>query len=134
MNIKKIMLIPFLARFTWNSIFVRRRILSIGNAICCPSVTYVRPELPSEPFEPGTRADLDWDAWERFSKKQGAFCYVRKQVMGHRVHEESETTSVIGDGGGRTTEDLDMYRRFWPEPIARFLVKLYSTSQNSNQL
>ena len=134
LNIKKIMLIPFLARFTWNSIFVRRRILSIGNAICCPSVTYVRPELPPEPFEPGTRADLDWDAWERFSKKQGAFCYVRKQVMGHRVHEESETTSVIGDGGGRTTEDLDMYRRFWPEPIARFLVKLYSTSQNSNQL
>ena len=82
----------------------------------------------------GCKADLDWQAWEKYSKLKGAFCYIKKPIMGHRVHEESETSNVIGDGGGRTGEDYDMYRKFWPKWIADILIKFYAKGQDSNTL
>lgn len=134
LKIKKLMLLPVLPKFTWNSRFLRRRSLSLGCAICCPSVTYVVDRLPEAPFEVGCKADLDWQAWEKYSKLKGAFCYISKPVMGHRVHEESETSNVIGDGDGRTAEDYAMYRKFWPKFIADILIKFYAKGQDSNKL
>ncbi len=134
LRIKKLMLMPLIPRFTWNSVFLRRRSLSLGCAICCPSVTYVRDRLPEEPFETGSKAVLDWQAWEKYSRLKGAFCYVPKPVMGHRVHEDSETSNVIGGGSGRTPEDYAMYRKFWPKFIADRLIKFYEKGQDSNQL
>ena len=134
LRIKRILLLPFVTRFTWNSRFLRRRSLAFGCGICCPSVTFVRSRLPEEPFETGKKADLDWQAWERYSRLHGAFCYVKKPVMGHRVHEGSETSNVIGDGDGRTAEDYEIYRKFWPKPIARLLIHFYKKGQDSNKL
>lgn len=134
LRIKKLMLLPLVPSLTWNSKFLRRRSLSLGCAICCPSVTFVKERFPEEPFEVGCKADLDWQAWERYSKLKGAFCYIKKPVMGHRVHEESETSNVIGEGQGRTTEDYEMYRKFWPKWIADILIKFYAKGQDSNSL
>ena len=134
LRVKKLLLLPLVPRIFWNSIFLRRRSLSLGCAICCPSVTYVKDRLPKEPFETGCKADLDWQAWEKYSKLKGAFCYVKRPVMGHRVHEESETSHVIGENQGRTAEDYEMYRRFWPRPIANILIKAYAKGQDSNTL
>lgn len=134
LRIKRLMLIGMIPKFTWKSRFIRRRSLSLGCAICCPSVTYVRDRLPKAPFEAGCRADLDWQAWERYSKLKGEFCYIPRPVMGHRVHEASETSKVIGEGDGRTPEDYEMYRKFWPKPIADLLIRLYAKGQSSNEL
>ena len=134
LTIKKLLLLPFTTRKTWNSIFLRRRSLSFGCGICCPSVTYVKARLPEEPFTVGCKADLDWEAWERYSKLSGAFCYVKKPIMGHRVHEESETSHVIGENNGRSPEDYAMYRKFWPEWMAKLLMHFYQKGQDSNQL
>lgn len=134
LRIKKILLLPFVTKLTWNSRFIRRRSLSFGCGICCPSVTYVKARLPEEPFEVGCKADLDWQAWERYSKLKGAFCYVKKPVMGHRVHEESETSQVIGEGDGRREEDYNMYLKFWPKWIADILIRFYAKGQDSNRL
>lgn len=134
LRIKKLMLLPLITTFTWNSIFLRRRSLSLGCAICCPSVTYVKDRLPEEPFQVGCKADLDWQAWEKYSKLKGAFCYVKNPIMGHRVHEGSETSNVIGEGQGRTGEDYEMYRKFWPKWIADILIKFYAKGQDSNTL
>ena len=131
---KRILLLPFITRRTWNSVFLRRRSLSFGCGICCPSVTYVKARLPEEPFAVGCKADLDWEAWERYSKLPGAFCYVKKPVMGHRVHAESETSHVIGENNGRSPEDYAMYRKFWPEWMAKLLMRFYQKGQDSNQL
>lgn len=134
LRIKKLLLLPLIPRFTWNSRFLRRRMLAIGCAICCPSVTYVKAQLPVEPFEEQYRASIDWQTWEQYSKLKGAFCYVPRPKMGHRIHEESETSNVIGDGNGRTKEDYDIYRKFWPAPIAKLLVSCYQKGQASNRL
>ena len=45
MKVKHLMLLPLRVRHFWRSRFVRRRILSMGNAICCPAVTLVRLSL-----------------------------------------------------------------------------------------
>lgn len=134
LRIKRLLLLPFVTSLTWNSRFLRRRSLAFGCGICCPSVTYVKNRLPEEPFEVGCKADLDWQAWERYSRLEGAFCYVKKPIMGHRVHAESETSQVIGEGDGRRAEDYNMYRKFWPKWMADLLIHFYAKGQDSNRL
>lgn len=133
LNTKRIMLLPLRLKLFRNSRFVRRRILSLGSPICCPSVTFVKNNCPEVIFLHGYRAAEDWQAWELLSKRRGAFVYCKDIMMYHRIHEDSETTKIIGDNA-RTTEDLEMFKKFWPQPIAKLLAKLYSHSEASNSL
>lgn len=133
LNIKKAMLFPLRSRVCWKSRFVRRRILSFGSAICCPSVTFVKEHLPKVVFESGYKSDLDWQAWEKLSRLKGSFVYCNTVLMLHRIHEESTTTQIIADSN-RTKEDYDMYCKFWPRWIAKCLIKVYEKSQDSNSI
>ena len=111
---------------------MRRRVLSLCNPICCPAVTYVRDNLPQDIFAIHFKSNVDWESWERISRMKGSFCYVHQPLMGHRIHEESTTTAVIGASNGRSQEDLEMYLKFWPRPIAELLNRLYSGAQKGN--
>lgn len=133
LNVKRTLLAPLKGRMAQSSRFVRRRILSLGSSICCPSVTFCLPNLPNPLFLDDMKCDLDWDAWERFSKLEGEFIYIPKLLMRHRIHEGSETTALIEDNT-RGLEDLQMLKRFWPSPIAHFVNRIYSTSQDSNSI
>lgn len=133
LRIKRIMLSPLKIKLFENSKFIRRRILSLGNPICCPSVTFVRENMPDKIFNIKYRACEDWEAWENLSKLSGGYIYVDKILMYHRIHEGSETSNIIGDNV-RTLEDYDMYCKFWPQWIAKLLIKYYSKAQNSNEL
>lgn len=113
--------------------FIRRRVLSLGNAICCPAVTFSSEACRDFTFDKSFRFACDWDAWERLSKKKGAFLYVSKPLMGHRIHEESETTKLTA-GDLRGEEEFRMFRRFWPAFIAGRLAKSYKKGADSNQL
>lgn len=110
----------------------KRKVLDLGDAISCPTVTYVMDRMPSGPFHPGMRSDLDWELWERLSREEGEFVYCPQILMRHRVHAGSETSAVIAEHV-RTNEDLEVLRRFWPEPIARLIAKAYSRSEDSNK-
>ena len=133
LKIKRLMLLPLKNKKMQESKFMRRRILSFGCPICCPSVTFVKKNLPETVFEKGYRSDEDWQAWENISRRKGSFVYVDKILMAHRIHEESETSIILGDNA-RSQEDYEMFCKFWPRPIAKFLTKLYSTSEKSNNL
>lgn len=134
LRIKELALIPLRGRAFENSRWMRRRILSVCDPICCPAVTYVKPNLPEVLFESHFKSDLDWQAWEKLSRLRGGFCYVHKPLMGHRIHEASTTTQVIGDNNGRSSEDLEMYMKFWPRPIARWLNSKYTAGQGANKM
>lgn len=54
--------------------------------------------------------------------------------MAHRIHQASETSAAIQHGGGRTVEDIEMYRKFWPEKIAVILSRWYKKSEKFNDL
>ena len=51
--------------------------------------------------------------------------------MYHRIHEDSATSSYIEDNT-RANEDLELFRRFWPSPIAKIISRAYSSSEKSN--
>lgn len=133
LTIKRCMLLPLRVKAFWSSIFIRRRILSLGTPICCPSVTFVKENCPDVIFENGFKADEDWEAWEKLSKLSGAFIYCQKPLTLHRIHSDSETSKILQDNA-RTKEDYIMFCKFWPKPIAKILTKLYGTSENSNKL
>ena len=131
--VKRIMLFPLRAGFTHGSRWVRRRILSFGSPICCPAVTFCRNNLPPVIFLNHYRACEDWEAWESISRLKGDFLYSPNRLMGHRIHNDSETSSSIQDHV-RTNEEFEMFCKFWPEWIARILSGFYAKGQNSNQL
>ncbi|MBE5912925.1 MAG: glycosyltransferase [Pseudobutyrivibrio ruminis] len=133
LNIKRVMLLPLRIKALQGSKWVRRRILSLGSPICCPSVSYAVDNLPSPLFLNHFRTNEDWEAWERYSWLEGDFLYCKEPLMAHRIHADSETTATIQETG-RSAEDYEMYRKFWPEKIAKFLVKKYKESEKSNQL
>ena len=75
----------------------------------------------------------DWEAWERLSRLKGDFLYDSTIQMGHRIHEESETSVIIGDNA-RSKEDYEMFCKFWPKCIAKFLSNFYAKSEKSNKI
>ena len=131
LKIKRMMLKPLTVRRFWKSRWIRRRVLSVGDPICCPSVTFVKDRLSEKVFTFGYRSDVDWQAWERLSRLNGSFVYVNSPLMYHRIHEDSETSKVLGDHA-RMQEDFEMFCRFWPKPVAKLLVKAYGSAEKSN--
>ena len=111
----------------------KRCLLSFGSPICCPSVTYNILNLPTPLFLDDMKCSLDWETWERFSRLDGSFVYSANILMRHRIHEGSETTASIKDDT-RSREDLEMFLKFWPKPLAHFLNYFYSFSMRSNDV
>ncbi|MCM1038231.1 MAG: glycosyltransferase family 2 protein [Ruminococcus sp.] len=133
LNVKRIMLLPLRAAILQRSRFVRRRILSFGSPICCPSVTYVKENLPDVIFEPGYRSNVDWQAWEKISRRKGSFVYCTDILMFHRIHEDSATTAIIADHD-RSKEDYAMFCKFWPKKIAGMIEFFYRNGEKSNEI
>ena len=133
LTIKRILLAPLKSRYLKSSNAVKHRVLSLGNPICCPAVTFNSEILPEQLFANHFRSNEDWEAWEKIAKREGSFEYIPEVLMYHRIHEGSETSAIIGDSS-RSEEDYEMFSKFWPEFIAKGLTKLYSLSEKSNQL
>ncbi len=112
---------------------VRRRALSLGCPICCPAVTISKKACPEPPYRIAMKCSLDWDTWETLSKIEGDFWYSTEILMYHRIHQESATTELIEDNT-RSTEDLEMLRRFWPRPLAACIGHFYAKSEKSNNI
>lgn len=133
LKIKRIMLFPLRNKKLQEIRFIRRRILSIGSPICCPSVTLIKENLPKVIFTPGYRSNVDWQAWERLSRRKGAFVYCTDILMFHRIHENSATTAIIQDND-RTKEDYEMFCKFWPKWIAGMIEYFYRKGEDSNEI
>ena len=133
LKIKRILLFPLRFNILNGRKFWKRRSLSLGCSICCPSVTFVKNKVNLPLFNYNFKCDIDWHAWETLSKKDGKFSFINKCLMGHRVHEESTTTEIINDNI-RTKEDLEMFKRFWPNFIAKFINKFYVRSEKNNNV
>ena len=131
LKIKKVLLFP-LRKFR-KSKFVRRRILSLGAAICCPSVTINTKIAGKVPYKTELKCDLDWDTWDKMTQYDANFLYIPKELMQHRIHEESETSNLI-ENNVRLEEDLLMLKRYWPSPIAKFIMKFYKKAVETNKM
>lgn len=133
LKVKRLLLSPLKLPIFWKSRFIRRRILSIGSAICCPAVTLVKDNLPGFSFKNNMKSNIDWQAWEVLSRRKGEFAYTAKAGMEHRIHQESTTSELIEENG-RRAEDLYMFRKFWPGWVAKMIEKVYQKSEESNEV
>ena len=130
-NIKKKLLFPL--RFKRFSGFklCKRLVIAFGNSICCPAVSFVTKNIPKDIFLENMKSNVDWSAWERISKRKGNFILINEQLMGHRIHGGSTTSEIILDDC-RSKEDFEIFQRFWPKFIAKYLCKIYKKSEESN--
>ena len=129
LKIKELMLWPL--KIFNKSKWVRRRILSFGSAICCPSVTLNKKIVGNKPFKTELKCNLDWDTWVDFTKYKGRFLYIPKYLMNHRIHGESETSNLI-ENNIRLEEDLYMFKKFWPNFIAKLFISKYKKAVKTN--
>ena len=129
LKIKELMMFPL--RFFRKSRWIKRSVLSLGNPICCPSVTVNRKKVGEKPYRTNLKCSLDWDTWLAFAEIEGEFVYIPKRLMSHRIHEQSETTALI-ENNVRLEEDLEIFKRLWPNFIANMLMKQYKNSVKSN--
>lgn len=131
LKIKKFLLFPL--RFFRKSKFIKRRSLALGSSICCPSVTINKKISGKNPYKTELKCDLDWDTWYEMTKFKGNFLYINKELMCHRIHEESETSNLI-ENNIRLEEDLLMLKKFWPDFMAKFIMKFYSKAIKTNKI
>lgn len=131
LRIKRVLLFPLRLAFWNNFKIIKRLILSFGCPICCPAVTFVKNNIDNVVFSSGLKCNVDWNAWEKLSKRKGRFSFCSKKLMGHRVHDGSTTTEIIKENV-RTKEDYEILCRFWPRKIAKFINKFYRKAEESN--
>jgi len=131
LKIKKFLLFPL--KFFGNSKFIKKRCLSFGCPICCPSVTINKKVIGENPYKTDLKCDLDWDTWDKLAEYKGRFLYIPEELMLHRIHEESETSNLI-ENNVRLDEDLLMLKRYWPDWIANIIMKYYRNAIKTNKV
>lgn len=132
LRIKRVLLFWLRFKCLQGTRFAKRMSLRFGDAISCPAVTFNVNKVKTPLFQSDLRCDVDWHAWEKLSREKGKFVFVSQKLMGHRIHEESETTKTIEDNR-RTLEDYEILSRFWPKPIAKLIARIYKNSEKNNQ-
>lgn len=131
--IKSCMNAPFKSRMLNGSIPVKKRILGFGDALCCPSVCYVKANLGASIFDTTYKNSCDYKTFVDLARKPGRFVYVPKKLLGHRIYAESATTLNLAENI-RKREDEEILASLWPKPVAKAINKCYATSEKSNQL
>ncbi len=131
LKVKELMNLGF--RLFPSSRFVRKRVLSLGCPICCPAVAFSKKMCKGFRFDGDYLNNIDWDAWIRLADRKGDYICIHKPLVGHRIHEGSGTTESINNGI-RHRENMNIYRRFWPDWLAKRLIKLYEFGDRSNNI
>ncbi len=133
LRIKRMLLRPLEDFKHAKSIWWRRRVLSMGDPVLCPSITFAKSNCPKVVFNNHFLACEDWETLEMLSKLDGEFLYDKQILSYHRIHAES-TTTLAFSMNKRAVEDYEMFCKFWPKPIAKFLLFFYKDSQKSNEV
>lgn len=102
----------------------RRLLLSFGSPIGCSAVTYNLAANPDFRFDTRLGMCLDWDAWWRLHLADSAFAHIAEPLVSRRYNPLSETWAGLRDGR-RELEDMLMFSRIWPRPLAQFWANLY---------
>jgi len=131
LRVKRIMNTPLRPKWAQRSKFMRNRVLSLGDPIMWPTVAIHRSRFPNYNFDEKYINDLDWDICQRIAQEPGSFVYLPEVLMQHRIHGGTVTSEGIKQGR-RRAEDYDMFRRYWPAPIAKLIGAVYAKAESSN--
>ena len=115
------MLIPLFAdKPIW-----KKATLSLGNSICCPTVTYDRKTIGDvEIFTSELKYDLDWDTFWKFAQQNGRFMFEPRNLVYYRVHDMATSKQCI-DNSVREHDDIYMFSKIFSPSIANIIMKAY---------
>ena len=131
--VKRALLFPFTFKREIKSTWFKKLVLKFGDPICCPAVTFNLEALTGFSFSPDFAVALDWYAWYQLANREGSFVYINKNLMNHRIHEESETTAKLSDGI-RKKEELQMFQMMWGKRTAAFISWVYTLGHADNKI
>ncbi len=121
----------FVGRSAIRDGFSKRNALRFACPIPCPAVT-INSQRMHDGFDETFEINLDWATWINAADKPGYFVWIRRKLMGHRIHDSSETSAAILDGR-RKAEDFRILSRLWPNWIAKRIVGSYGLAYSSNE-
>ncbi len=110
--------------------FWKRRILCLGNSICCPAVTYNKKKLGDSFFTSELKFNIDWDTFLKIADMDGAFVYVDKPLTYYRVHDGATSKEFIVDHR-READDRTMFRKFWPGWMIGIIMVFYKKAYDT---
>ncbi|MDO4523538.1 MAG: glycosyltransferase [Eubacteriales bacterium] len=128
--IKQILKLPLRISFLADKKLVKRGIQAFGNAICCPSVCYHKRMLGNDIFHSKYKYALDWETFYKIAGQKGRFTYLSKELFYYRIHDKATSKACLVNQK-KTEEELEMFRKFWPEWIVQILMHFYKISYRS---
>ena len=123
-KIKRLLRIPMKSKALSRSKWWKRRILCLGNSICCPSAAYNTDIIGKPVFTSELKFCIDWDTFLKCADMKGRFGYVDKPLIYYRIHDGATSKEFIVDNR-RVTEDTYMFEKFWPSWIVKSIMKFY---------
>jgi glycosyltransferase involved in cell wall biosynthesis len=123
-KIRKLLRTPLKYNWMARSKFWKKKVLSLGNSICCPAVTYRKSKLGNSFFTSELKFNIDWDTFYKISEMEGAFLYVDKPLTYYRVHDGATSKEWIVDHK-REKDDIYMFRKFWPNWLVNIIMHFY---------
>ena len=130
LQIKRILRTPLRFRSLAHLKAVKQAVFLWGNPVICPACTYDKKVLGSPLFVSSFKFALDWDTLYRLAARKGRFVCEEKPLLCYRVHDGAATKACIEDDR-RPKEELAMYRKIWPKPIAGLLMYFYKRAYAS---
>lgn len=107
--------------------FWKRAVLSLGNSICCPAVTYNKKVLGGSFFTSELKYNIDWDTFLKFADIDGTFAYTDKPLTYYRVHDGATSKEFIVDHR-REKDDIYMFSKFWPGWVVKIIMHFYKAA------
>lgn len=125
--IKRILRLPLRFPVMNDRTWVKKLALILGNPICCPATTYQKKALGEPLVDSKYQFALDWDNMVRLAGEPGRFICAERPLLYYRVHEDAATKACIADNR-REQEEREMFRCFWPGPVADLIMGFYKTA------
>lgn len=131
--IKRILNHHMLNKNNWSKYKSKRKVLFLGNAISCPTVTMVKEKVGNRPYDDTYKCSCDYKTWTNLLNIQGEYVYIPTVLTAHRIYSDSHTTLYL-ETNIRQNEDKEILSTFWRYPFNKIIYFLYSFSQKSNKL
>ena len=122
--VKRLLRFPLRLRRAADRTVIKRAALVFGNSIGCPTCTYNIAGTGLPLFCNDYHFVIDWDTLWRLGGMPGRFVCLEKELLDYRVHDQAETKKNI-ENHVREREEMEMFGRIWPRPVARFLMHFY---------
>lgn len=128
--IRRLLRTPLKSKSLCRRKFWKRAVLCLGNAICCPTVSYNKQRLGASVFTSPLKYNIDWDTFVKLADVDGAFVYADKPLTFYRVHSGSTSKEWI-ENHMRERDDQYMFRKFWPEWMVKIIMLFYKKAYDT---